>query len=75
MLLCVFPRAGYHNSHDDLMAERCRANAVAQFNEGLIEPEDPAGITRYLQNGDPVKLSLTEAGLVEIKRLDRHNLL
>jgi hypothetical protein len=42
---------------------------MALFNEGLIEPEDPAGITRYLQNGDPVKLRLTEAGLTEIKRL------
>jgi hypothetical protein len=48
---------------------------MALFNDGLIEPEEPDGISRYLQHGVPVKLRLTAIGVVEIERLDRQNLL
>ena len=48
---------------------------MALFNDGLIEPGEPDGISRYLQHGVPAKLRLTATGVVEVERLDRQNLL
>jgi hypothetical protein len=59
----------------DLNRSAISMGTMALFNDGLIEPEEPDGISRYLQHGVPVKLRLTATGVVEIERLDRQNLL
>jgi hypothetical protein len=48
---------------------------MALFNDGLIEPEEPDGISCYLQRGAPMMLRLPPAGVTEIERLHRQNLL